>query len=740
MRRLYLTLGAPASGKSTFIEDNYLQDYSISSDNLRRQLGGYRLAVDPSNNWIEKVGYKNSNERKVWSTLWNIVERRMQNGLSTIVDTTLLYKGAFKNPNKLRKKYNYQVYILDFMKGMFNGNYSQEQLDKVIHELKTRNEKRKYPVPDSAIEDFTTRYVNFGRNVPDWVKVIDANNQKDVINALSLDITLNMEQFDRLQIIGDIHADYDALMKVFDSHRPGTAYIFVGDYLDRGTKTIETFNFITQELKGKNLFFCTGNHEDGWEKWQQLREKHGQFATLSLPKLLDHYGEEPLDEIIKDFTKKTVDYMIFDYFGKRYFVSHAGFEPQVVESLGTLDAIRQPREVFVYGLGNKGNYDYRNAPYDRNIDKVWDECKDIPKTYINVHGHRNSFNEFVRSNSYNLTADGKFRWITVTKEGITPHEIDRIDVPTFDEQLEMEPHIKRREVDDHIVANNFDKHVFFTNEWNHLNTKARGLFTRDNEIVGRGFNKFFVVGQDVNDNVDTSLDSLEYPVWIMKKHDGFLGVVFYDNDKNKIRVYSKGGSDTYSPLAEQVLKDTGYYKKIQNYYSDKMNRDSTLLFEIIDPEKDVHIVKYHHKHAYPLAIISNDENGIVLNHTDTFNPHWGSHAFQEMTIEIDENNFIAYAHNKTELTQSLKIIEHDFPTREGVVLYGKNKMLKIKFPFYLKAKELRGALENGGKRKWYYDAQNWYKKCKARGITEFTPNLALQLRKEDLEKKDKNEK
>ncbi|WP_303048955.1 hypothetical protein [Lactobacillus gasseri] len=30
---------------------------------------------------------------------------------------------------------------------------------------------------------------------------------------------------------------------------------------------------------------------------------------------------------------------------------------------------------------------------------------------------------FVRDNSYNLTADGKFRWITVTKDGITPHEI-----------------------------------------------------------------------------------------------------------------------------------------------------------------------------------------------------------------------------------------------------------------------------------------------------------------------------
>ena len=57
-------------------------------------------------------------------------------------------------------------------------------------------------------------------------------------------------------------------------------------------------------------------------------------------------------------------------------------------------------------------------------------------------------------------------------------------------------------------------------------------------------------------------------------------------------------------------------------------------------------------------------------------------------------------------------------------------LLLVESHISLKAKELRGALENGGKKKCYYDAQDWYKKCKARGITEFTPDLALQLRKE----------
>lgn len=120
MRRLYLTLGAPASGKSHFIEGHGLDYLTVSSDNLRKTIGGFHFGVD-SDGDIFPTGYRNNNERLVWDTLWNIVENRMIQGLTTIVDSTLLYKGAFKNPNKLRKKYNYQVYVLDFMKGLFGG-------------------------------------------------------------------------------------------------------------------------------------------------------------------------------------------------------------------------------------------------------------------------------------------------------------------------------------------------------------------------------------------------------------------------------------------------------------------------------------------------------------------------------------------------------------------------------------------------------------------------------------------
>ncbi len=36
MRKLFLMLGSPASGKSTFIKENDLQDYTIEADAVRR--------------------------------------------------------------------------------------------------------------------------------------------------------------------------------------------------------------------------------------------------------------------------------------------------------------------------------------------------------------------------------------------------------------------------------------------------------------------------------------------------------------------------------------------------------------------------------------------------------------------------------------------------------------------------------------------------------------------------------
>lgn len=716
MKKLYIMCGAPASGKSTWISKNGLSDYVISTDKLRTLIGGYQYGVYEAtpNNDILVSHVDNHHEPFVWDLFYKLIDEKMYAGETIVVDNTGLFKGAFTKIGKLRKKYNYKVILVDMMARLFH----EKNIEQVQNILKVYNQKRQFKVPDSTIDRYVHRYINIKEHFPDWLKVVEGKLDQPQYDLFDYKLTPNMEKFDRLQVIGDIHADYDALMEVFKSHTKGTAYIFVGDYLDRGTKTLETFKFITQELQGNNLFFCIGNHERPWEDWLWRKDEHGQFKRLSLPKLLDEYSLDELDTIIADFDKRAHDYFIFDFYGKRYYVSHAGFEPYLVEP-GARGELHN-RNAVIYGLGNESNYE---DAYSRDIDEVW--SKQMPANLVNLHGHRNNFNCFqVGDNSYNLTQDGKFRWLTITKDGIEKHEINRIDVPPLDQQLEDEFHIHRRTLDDNIVANNFDKAAFYQNIWNGLTTKARGLFTRNNQVVGRGFNKFFQVDQ----MPDSTIDSLEFPVIVERKHNGFLGIAFYDTDTDKIRIYSKGGSDVYSPLAETMLKQLGWYDRLVRYYEDKVNQNTTVLFEIVVPKKSQHPIRYESNAVFPLAIIKNNMSGTVLNlKPDAV--HESNLKFRDLAEDIFDINVIGKANDIAELESIIKIYQITHPYREGIVLYGQNKMLKIKFPYYLKAKELRQALQKHGLYKYWYGADLWVEACRKLKITKFNFYLPLALEK-----------
>jgi 2',3'-cyclic-nucleotide 3'-phosphodiesterase len=60
MKKLLLLRGAPASGKSTFIKDNNLEPYVISSDNLRLMVAGLSMDLDGNIKTSQDL------DRKVW--------------------------------------------------------------------------------------------------------------------------------------------------------------------------------------------------------------------------------------------------------------------------------------------------------------------------------------------------------------------------------------------------------------------------------------------------------------------------------------------------------------------------------------------------------------------------------------------------------------------------------------------------------------------------------------------------
>ena len=727
-RKLFLMLGAPASGKDTWIEDWELEDYAITPDVIRKQIATPKLYVDLGT-FTLRSSIKFEYDHQVWKIVEQALKLRMQHGDFAIVNGTHLYPKAFKMYDNLSNKYHYKVYVIDVLRPICEElGWDFDAIKRRLYHY-NQSSNRDHVVPESVIDKYLSYYFkqldsdhNF--HVPYNFEYVNGSDDDKVFNLLNLEIT-DMSKFKRIKVIGDVHGDMDALSQVFADHQKGDAYVFVGDYLDRGTKSVEVFDFITQTLKGSNLFFIRGNHEVSWEYYQQDNKEVGQFAYDSLPKLKAKYSEKELKLIIKDFSKHLLDYLAFNIKDNIYIISHAGIEPSFIDyhNNGVCD-----QALFTNGLGlNDGD------PYNRDVDTAW--SYEMPSYMINIHGHRNNFNHFCDfSNAYNLTdnVNNTFRWLVIDQDNhIEAQKVERTNVPTFVDKLQSEEHIKQTKLDDGIVANNFDREAFSKGIWNHMTTRARGLFTRGDDIVGRGFDKFFNIGQ----TDEARVENLEFPVTIEKKWNGFLGITFWDKDENTLRVYSKAGNEHMSKLALHALKETGWYNRLYKYYGEPQNQDTTVLFEIIDPALDPHIIMYGGVNTMPLAIIKNGEYGEVLNLNQD---NYDNAPFRELQDYIYHNNVVGVVNSLDELNQVMKDYLKDNPIIEGFVLYGHNMMLKYKTPFYLKAKELRSKLEKHSLSKhenYYYGAQPWVELCKKKGITKFTPQLALDLYNGQLSEK-----
>ena len=151
---------------------------------------------------------------------------------------------------------------------------------------------------------------------------------------------------------------------------------------------------------------------------------------------------------------------------------------------------------------------------------------------------------------------------------------------------------------DNISSFNFSRDVFNKRNWNELSKIARGLFvdTNNGNIVARGFDKFFNYCEGFF-NTDAWLKTnLKFPVVVYKKYNGFLGILTFDRTEHKFLFCSKSCvsgtfSDYFKSIFNELKKDeeSSYFTNLANHL---VNNNSCLIFEVIDPFNDPHIVEY----------------------------------------------------------------------------------------------------------------------------------------------------
>lgn len=613
MRTLLIMRGAPGAGKTTWIAQHGLADYTISPDDMRILCSS--TAMQPSGEF--KIAQENHNEQFIWKLIFEVLEYRMSRGELTVLDATASKTKDIKQYKDLADKYRYKMFVIDF---------TDVPLEKCLEQNRKRPEFKR--VPDSAVENIYARFAT--QSVPAGVKVI----KPDEFNTI-LDEPVDLSEYKRLVFIGDIHGCYDTLMQYPDfaegKLKDDTAYIFLGDYIDRGSQNFEVLCFLNKIKNLPNVCLLEGNHEKHLRAYGNGEESaSNEFEHRTKPELVE-----------KGFTQKEARI----FCSKLRQLSHINWnELDILACHGgiphmNINLMYIPTQKIINGVGGYNDY--------LTVANSW--MGQTKENQYLIHGHRNTENNeaHIADRVYNLEGKvefgGKLRilelekivvgrydsdlppktdyyWNVIELDNIQPideseNTEDRVidTVEQAVEYLRKNKYVHEKNLGDNISSFNFTREAFENNNWNKQTVLARGLFidTQENRIVARSYPKFFRINERPETQLSNLKQTLKFPVEAYVKENGFLAVVSYDIKNKDLFIASKStNTGDYVELIKKQLEP--YREKLLRYFQDfdglsylMCGAGHSFVFECVDPENDPHIIEYKKLKLVLLDMICN---------------------------------------------------------------------------------------------------------------------------------------
>ena len=594
MRTLLMFRGAPGCGKSTFIREHGLEPYSLSADNIRLMCQAPVQKPDGS------YGISQSNDDYVWKLLFDMLEQRMTRGEFVVIDATNSLTSDMSRYKHLTELYRYRAIIVDMT-------------DVPIDVCKARNAGRlpEYKrVPDFVIDRMYERFET--EEIPRWLKVIKPEEADDAIQLKPLDFN----KWKKIHHIGDIHGSLDCLKEYLGEIKDDEYYIFCGDYCDRGSQNVETLLYMMELSKRNNVLLLTGNHER--HLWNYAKDKQSssvEFASVTA-KEFSEAGVSKKD--MRIFYRKLGQIAYYNYGNKTVLVSHGGiaYMPDNLMLMAT--------QQFIRGVGDYNEIDI--------AEKSFEECVKDTNIY-QIHGHRNMNGNPIRNNSrsFNLEGEiefgGHLRCVTLDKEnGFTEYEtknnnfkivkyepdhLDELSIANAVLVLRNNMFIREKKLNNNVSSFNFTQQAFKKKMWDEETIRARGLFINTNisKIVARSYNKFFNIGEMPLTKIGNLEKIFKYPVTAYEKYNGYLGLLGYNPEVDELMYCSKSTDEgSFAEWFKEYMQ-SHYSVEELNSMKDYIKRNNvTLIFEVILPEKDPHMIKYKEDTVVLLDIIYNDIN------------------------------------------------------------------------------------------------------------------------------------
>lgn len=684
MRKLVILRGSMGAGKSTWLRENNLEKYTLCADTIRLNLAAPAIGIDGHDIISQEQN------AMTWDILFIMLEERMKRGEFTIIDAVHSKSNEFSRYKHLAEKYRYRLYCVDFT-------------DVPIERAKFQNKQRPLykQVPETQIDKVYARFKVQGKTSgftiikpDDFFKVFDNNTN-----------LVDYNKYKAVHIFGDIHGCYEPIKDFFDKHpyNEDEMYIFLGDLFDRGLQNVEVFNFIMGIINNPNVFVLTGNHElhiGNYIFGDTIKSRH--FADKTLPEF-ERAGIHKED--LKRFYQKLGQIAWFTYAGKKYIASHGGIPYIPSEPLDFYSTMG-----FIKGIGN----------YQDDIDNIFSNwALQNANTIYQVHGHRNIYKNTSSqaTNSFNLEGGVEFgsdlRVLNLLPDGTqmveTFHnsyynqdlgekvskkespalEIINNNVDAVVEEMKNNRYVQiKRMAENGVYSFNFTREAFNKEKWDNTTIKARGLFidVPNSKIQARSYNKFFNKEQVYETKIASLINNLKFPVFYYKKYNGFLGLLSLRNGEFYFCTKSSDSGD-YVDYFKNIFYD--YYTEKQRVaLKERLEQDDcTIVFEVIDPIRDPHIIKYDSPKLVLLDIVYNTIEFKCADYSDIlkYNADFGIETKELLYVAKDISDFL-YINNL--------ITDENYKWNgeyiEGfVVVDSSGFMFKYKTEYYNKWKNLR---------------------------------------------------
>ena len=590
MRVLLLLRGSAGCGKSTWIEQNGLEPYTLSADEIRL------MYASPTLNVCGEECISQSNDTKVWKTLFQILESRMERGEFTVIDATNSKTSEMKRYAELCNRYRYRIYCVDFT-------------DIPIEETKRRNKMRPIvkQVPETVIDNMYARFAT--QKIPSGITVIKPDELSRVWFK-----PMDVSEYDAVHFVGDVHGCYTALKEAIGdvTEKPNELFVFCGDYTDRGIENAEVVKELLRIYKEPNVYLIEGNHEKHMWVWANDETTGSKEFEMHTRAQLENasFTKKDVRKLYRSFGQCAY----YIYRGKTILATHGGLS--TLPNNLTLVATDQ----MIKGSGNYSDADVVDQSFCENTDAY------------QVHGHRNlKGNPIQTCRAFNLEGNvefgGSIRVVSFVGNEIKVSEFkNNIYLPT-EERIDYTAKIKKNEsVADAILALrgnkqvvekqfgdissfNFSKQAFFDKIWDEQTIRARGLYINipKGKIVARGYTKFFNVNERPETKFDMLQHKLKFPVTAYVKENGFLGLVSYNEIDDSLFVTTKSNPDgNYASWLKEMIDKKIPVDTQQKIKEFSRENNVTFVFECIDMQRDPHIIDYPENHLFLLDIIYNE--------------------------------------------------------------------------------------------------------------------------------------